>query len=62
MEATGLTIGDVAKLLGVPVHRVRQWTDSGRLTATRTDTGHRRYDPSAIDAFIAAARAERGTS
>lgn len=38
-----LSIGEAAQLLGVHSDTVRRWTDSGRLRASRTLGGHRRY-------------------
>lgn len=39
-----LTVGQVAELFGVTVPTVRRWADEGKLTATRTLGGDRRFD------------------
>jgi putative resolvase len=44
-----ISIGQAAKLEGVTVETLREWEKSGKLTSTRTEGGHRRYD---IDQFL----------
>jgi excisionase family DNA binding protein len=41
---TIIAIGEAAKALGVSVTTLRRWEKSGKLTAIRTASGHRRYD------------------
>jgi excisionase family DNA binding protein len=38
-----ISVGKAAKLLGVPIRTIRDLTDAGRLPATLTAGGHRRY-------------------
>jgi excisionase family DNA binding protein len=38
-----MTVGEIAKKLNVSPSTVRKWTISGRISATTTDGGHRRY-------------------
>jgi excisionase family DNA binding protein len=38
-----LQIGDAAKLRGVSIDTLRRWEKAGKITAVRTDGGHRRY-------------------
>ncbi len=40
----GYTIGEAASLLGVSSDTVRRWADSGRVSTTRNDAGHRIVD------------------
>lgn len=47
----GLTIGDVADVLGVSVSRVRQYEDEGRIASLRNLKGYRRYDPAEVERF-----------
>lgn len=44
-----ISIGQAAKIEGVTVETIREWEKSGKLTGTRTEGGHRRYD---IDQFL----------
>jgi putative resolvase len=38
-----LQIGDAAKLRGVSIDTLRRWEKAGKITAVRTEGGHRRY-------------------
>ena len=38
-----MTVGEVANKLNVSPSTIRKWTTSGRISATTTDGGHRRY-------------------
>lgn len=51
MPVTGLTVGDTARILGVSVSSVKLWTDQGKLSCERTESGHRRYDPDEVQRF-----------
>jgi excisionase family DNA binding protein len=44
-----LRIGEVAKAFGVTVPTIRAWEKSGRIVATRTPSGQRRFLKSDID-------------
>jgi excisionase family DNA binding protein len=44
-----LSIGEAASLLGLSVKTLRRYDESGRLRATRSPSGHRRYRRSQID-------------
>lgn len=48
-----LTVGQVADLFGVTVPTVRRWADDGKLKATRTLGGDRRFDADYIDQKLA---------
>lgn len=48
VKAKKLTVGQVAELFGVTVPTVRRWADEGKLTASRTLGGDRRFDPDHI--------------
>lgn len=48
-----LTVGQVADLFGVTVPTVRRWADDGKLKATRTLGGDRRFDAEDIDRKLA---------
>jgi len=50
-----LTPRQVADLFAVTPDTVARWAESGRLTATRTPGGHRRYRRSDVDALLAEA-------
>ncbi|GEM_PF-5591164 len=39
-----LTIGQLAKELGVSVETIRRWETEDRISSERTKGGHRRYD------------------
>jgi excisionase family DNA binding protein len=43
-----VSISKAAKLLGVSEITLRRWDEAGRLVATKTEGGHRRYDLSKI--------------
>ncbi|MCF7830659.1 helix-turn-helix domain-containing protein [Candidatus Gracilibacteria bacterium] len=43
-----LNIGDAAKMLNVSIETLRRWDHSGKLTATRTQGGQRRYSVKSI--------------
>jgi diguanylate cyclase (GGDEF)-like protein/PAS domain S-box-containing protein/excisionase family DNA binding protein len=45
----GYSIREAAAKLGVPIHKLRRWDESGVLPATRTPGGHRRYSRDSID-------------
>jgi excisionase family DNA binding protein len=47
-----LTLGQASKYMGVAQTTVRKWADQGRLPTFYTPGGHRRFQRSAIDAFI----------
>jgi excisionase family DNA binding protein len=44
-----LGVTEVAALLSVDPRTIRRWADSGRLTATRTPGGHRRFLASDVE-------------
>jgi len=46
-----LSINEAARLLKVSTKTLRRWEKSGRLSAIRTDGGHRRYELSKISSF-----------
>jgi excisionase family DNA binding protein len=50
-----LRIGEVAKAFGVTVPTIRAWEKSGRIVATRTPSGQRRFLKSEVDALRGAA-------
>ncbi|VEP11656.1 hypothetical protein H1P_1120013 [Hyella patelloides LEGE 07179] len=39
-----LSISEAAYLLGVSTDTLRRWEKEGKITSTRTEGGHRRYD------------------
>lgn len=47
-----LSLSQAASLLGVHPSTVRSWADQGRLTAHRTDGGHRRFRRSDIELWL----------
>jgi excisionase family DNA binding protein len=48
-----LTPGQAARLFGVDPKTVGRWADAGRLAATRTLGGHRRYRRGDLDVLLA---------
>lgn len=46
------TPAEVARLFGVDVKTVTRWAKAGKLTATRTIGGHRRYRADEVDALL----------
>ncbi|TCJ95284.1 DNA-binding transcriptional MerR regulator [Nocardia alba] len=48
-HVTYLTIGELAARTGVAVRTVRYYCDAGLLDAARTATGHRVFEPDAVD-------------
>ncbi len=51
-----LTLGQVAKMLGVHPSTVRVWSDKGLLPVYRTQGGHRRYRRSEVELWTQAMR------
>ncbi|MGY0499928.1 MerR family transcriptional regulator [Nocardia sp. FBN12] len=49
---TYLTIGELAARTGVAVRTVRFYCDAGLLDAARTPTGHRVFEPGAVDRLL----------
>lgn len=49
-----LSLGEVAKILGVHPSTVRSWSDQGELPVHRTKGGHRRYLRSELDLWVQA--------
>ncbi len=47
-----VSIGKAAKELGVHQETLRRWEDGGKITATRTPRGHRRYDLATLRGII----------
>ncbi len=43
-----LTVKEAAELLGVSTKTIRRWEEEGKITATRTPGGHRRFDVSGL--------------
>ena len=43
-----LSRSDAAYLLGVSTDTLRRWEKEGKITSSRTEGGHRRYDLTAI--------------
>jgi excisionase family DNA binding protein len=56
MQNEWMSLGDVAKVLGVHPSTVRTWSDSGQLPVHRTHGGHRRYLRSEIDLWVQSQR------
>ncbi|HEV7883344.1 MAG TPA: EAL domain-containing protein [Solirubrobacteraceae bacterium] len=54
--ATTLSLGQAAQALGISTTTARRWADDGRLRATRTAGGHRRFATSDVRRLLA----ERG--
>jgi excisionase family DNA binding protein len=57
-EGQWLSLSDVAEMLGVHPSTVRAWSDQGVLPVHRTSGGHRRYQRSEIELWIAAQRGQ----
>jgi excisionase family DNA binding protein len=53
-----LSLGEVAKLLGVHPSTVRNWSDQGELPVHRTRGGHRRYRRSDVGLWLQSHNAE----
>ncbi len=53
-----LSLGQAAQALGISTTTARRWANDGRLGATRTTGGHRRFAPSEVRRLLA----ERGQS
>lgn len=51
MEHRMLSIGDVARQLGVHVNTVRDWTNKGKIEHVRLPSGYRRFTQEAVDKF-----------
>ncbi|MFE1592407.1 MerR family transcriptional regulator [Nocardia sp. NPDC058705] len=49
---TNLTIGELATRTGVAVRTIRFYCDAGLLDAARTPTGHRVFEPGAVDRLL----------
>jgi molybdopterin-binding protein len=62
-DVTQFRISEAADLLGVSADTVRRWTDSGRLSATRDDHGHRIVEGADLAAHLSAhGRTDEGTA
>ncbi len=48
-----LSIGEACRILGVSEATLRQWTDSGQIKVFITPGGHRRFERSQLDEFMA---------
>lgn len=48
-----LSIGEACRILGISEATLRQWTDSGQIKVFITPGGHRRYERSQLDEFMA---------
>ena len=47
-----LTIGEVARAVGVSVDTIRRWSDKGLLPCTVLPGGHRRYRAEDVNAIL----------
>jgi len=56
VQSEWLSLGDVAKQIGVHPSTVRSWSDHGLLPVHRTNGGHRRYLQSEIDLWVQSQR------
>lgn len=52
MATDWLSLSEVADLVGVHPSTIRSWANEGRLTAHRTDGGHRRFRRTDIDLWM----------
>jgi excisionase family DNA binding protein len=59
MREDWLSLGDVAKLLGVHPSTVRSWANSGHLPVHRTQGGHRRFRRADVEMWQVARPAEQ---
>jgi len=53
VKDTWLSIGEACRVLGVSEATLRQWTDSGKIKVFITPGGHRRYEKSQLNEFMA---------
>lgn len=58
MQGEWMSLGEVAKVLGVHPSTVRNWSDQGELPVHRTRGGHRRYRRSDIELWVKSHHAE----
>ena len=56
MPTDWLSLGEVAKILGVHPSTARNWSDQGVLPVHRTNGGHRRYVRSEVELWMQAQR------
>ena len=54
-----MSLGEVARLLGVHPGTVRNWSNDGSLPVHRTQGGHRRYRRSEVELWMQSRQAER---
>ena len=47
-----LSAGQLAKELGVHIETIRRWDKEGKIKATRTSGGHRRFDLNQVKAML----------
>src|SRR3989338_7040005 len=47
-----ISIGEVAKILGVSIDTLRRWDQSGKLTSVKSEGGHRKYYKFQIELFL----------
>jgi excisionase family DNA binding protein len=58
MPEDWLSLGEVARILGVHPSTARNWSDQGVLPVHRTNGGHRRYSRSEVDLWMQAQRSD----
>ena len=58
MPSDWLSLGEVAKILGVHPSTARNWSNQGVLPVHRTNGGHRRYSRSEVDLWMQAQRSD----
>ncbi|AMS03118.1 excisionase and transcriptional regulator [Gordonia phage Obliviate] len=47
-----LSVGEAAGLIGISVDTLKRWERAGRISSTRTPTGHRRFRRSDVEALL----------
>ncbi len=57
-----LTLGEVARILGVHPSTVRIWADQGRIPVHRTQGGHRRFKRAELELWLLARKREEDES
>jgi excisionase family DNA binding protein len=53
MTKNWLSLTKAAKLIGIHPSTLRRWSDDGRIPTSRTEGGHRRFERSVIEQYIA---------
>ncbi|NGY88278.1 MerR family DNA-binding transcriptional regulator [Bacillus megaterium] len=47
-----VSVGKVAREIGVTIDTIRRWENEGKITSERTEGGHRRYNLNEVLSYV----------